>query len=468
MRPRPTLLLAALLTLAPPVSAAPPDGVWEGRLQGAIRLRIRLATHESGRRATLDSPDQGATGLPLEIRHLGDDSLAVWLASAQGGWAGRLSEDGATLTGTWSQGAAAVPLTLRRLDAVPEDRRPQEPLPPFPYDVAEVTFENAAAGVTLSGTLTTPRGAARPAAVVLVSGSGPQDRDSAISGHRPFLVLADHLTRAGLAVLRYDDRGFGRSSGRFADATTDDFAADAAAAVAYLRALPGIDTARIMVIGHSEGGLVAARLAARDPRLAAVVSLAGPALRGDSLLAVQSRALMRAAGRDSAGQALTMRFNREVWRHGFEDTPDDTARARVERAARAFVATLPASDLESIGEPEAFIRTTAAQVVNPWFRSFVRFDPGPDLERVNVPMLACFGERDLQVPPDANVPALTRRFPGARAARLTVQRWPKLNHLFQTATTGLPAEYGLLAETLSPALLDSLTAWLTTAPVARP
>ena len=462
-------LALAVSLFAPGASlAAPPDGVWEGRLQGAIRLRIHLLTENGERTAKLDSPDQGATGLALEIRHLSDDSLSVWLAAANGGWSGRISSDAATLTGVWSQGATSIPLTLSRLEAAPDDRKPQEPVPPFPYEATDVSFENKAAGVTLAGTLTSPRGIAKAPAVVLVSGSGPQDRDSRIAGHKPFTLIADRLTRAGIAVLRYDDRGIGKSTGRFGDAGTTDFAADAAAAVAYLRTRPDIDGKRIAVIGHSEGGLVAPWVAARDPGLAAIVSLAGPAIRGDALLAAQSRALMRAASRDSAGQERTMAFNREVWRYALEDTPADTAAARVTRATRAFVLALPASDLAQIGDPQAFIQSTAVQVTNPWFRSFVRFDPGPDLARVNVPMLAYFGERDLQVPPDANVPALERNFKGSRAKLLTVRRWPGLNHLFQSATTGLPGEYGLIEETISPAMLDALTTWLQATLGVRP
>lgn len=464
------LALAVAGSLAGPCAslAAPPDGVWEGKLQGALRIRIHLLTEQGEREARLDSPDQGATGLALEIRHLSDDSLSVWLASANGGWSGRLSADATTLTGVWSQGAASIPLTLSRLEAAPDERKPQEPRPPFPYDVIDVSFENRAAGVTLAGTLTSPRGIAKAPAAVLVSGSGPQDRDSQIAGHRPFKLIADRLTRAGIAVLRYDDRGIGKSSGRFGEASTADFATDAAAAVAYLRTRPDIDGRRIALIGHSEGGLVAPWVAARDPGLAALVSLAGPSIRGDALLAAQSRALMNAASRDSAGQERTMTFNRQVWQHAFEDTPADTAAARVTRATRAFVLALPASDLAQIGDPQAFIQSTAVQVTNPWFRSFVRFDPGLDLAKVNVPMLAYFGERDLQVPPDANEPALRERFKGSRAKLLTVLRWPGLNHLFQSATSGLPGEYGLIEETLSPAMLDSLTAWLQSTLGARP
>lgn len=453
-------LAASSVVPSAAVALAPPDGVWEGRLQGAVRMRIHLVTENGQRAAQLDSPDQGATGLALEIRHLSDDSLSVWLPAANGGWSGRISADASTLSGVWSQGVASIPLTLTRLTDEPDDRKPQEPRPPFPYTVTDVSFENIAAGIVLAGTLTSPKDTSKSPAVVLVSGSGPQDRDSQIAGHRPFKLIADRLTRAGIAVLRYDDRGIGKSTGRFGDASTTDFGTDAAAAVAYLRTRPDIDGKRIAVIGHSEGGLVAPWVAARDPDLAAIVSLAGPTVRGDVLLAAQSRALMRAASRDSAGQERTLAFNREVWRYALEDTPADTAAARVTRATRAFVMALPASDLAQIGDPQAFIQTTAMQVTNPWFRSFVRFDPGPDLAKVNVPMLAYFGERDLQVPPDANVPALQERFTGPRAKRLTVRRWPGLNHLFQRATIGLPGEYGLLEETLSPEMLDALTAWL--------
>lgn len=455
-------VLAALLACGSQAFAAPTDGVWEGKLQGAIRLRIHLKSEGGVRLAKLDSPDQGTLGLDVELRHLSEDSLSVWLASANGGWSGRISEDGSTLTGTWSQGGAAIPLTLTRLEAAPDDRKPQEPHPPYPYDVADVSFENAAASVTLAGTLTSPRGASKAPAAVLVSGSGPQDRDSHLLGHKPFKLLADQLTRAGIAVLRYDERGIGKSSGHFRAATTADFAADAAAAVAYLRTRSDIDGARIVVIGHSEGGLIAPWVAARDPKLAAIVSLAGPSIRGDALLEAQSIALMRAAGRDSAGQANTMEFNRKAWQYAFEDTPEDTLKARVARASLVFVASLPESERGQVGDAEQFARTTATQLADPWFRSFVRLDPGPDLARVRVPMLAYFAERDLQVPPDSNIPALHAHFKGPRANLLTVHRWPKLNHLFQTATTGLPAEYSLIPETMAPAMLDGLVAWLQT------
>jgi len=454
------LLLASIIALPAGSLAAPADGVWEGRLQGTIRMRIRLLTDAGTRRAQLDSPDQSALGLALELRHLSDDSLAVWLPAANGGWSGRISADGRTLTGVWSQGGGTVPLELTRLDAAPDDAKPQEPKAPFPYDAIEVQFPGGASDVKLAATLTRPTGSTRVPAVVLVTGSGPQDRDSHISGHRPFKLIADRLTRAGMAVLRYDDRGIGKSTGQFASALTVDLAADAAAAVVYLRTRPDIDGARIAVLGHSEGGIIAPWVAARDPQLAAIVSLAGPTVRGDRLLESQSLALMRAAGRDSAGQARTMAFNREVWRHAFEDTPTDTAAARVERVTRAFVDAAPASDLAQLGDARAFIQTTAATMANAWYRAFVRLDPGPDLARVRVPMLAYFAERDLQVTPDANLPALQAHFAGKRAALLTVRRWPKLNHLFQTATTGLPAEYSMISETIAPEMLDALTAWL--------
>lgn len=457
------LLALILMSAAPaPADAAVADGAFEGRIGSMLRCRIHLRTDAGTRVALFDSPDQGVNGIPLALEHLSDDSIAVHLVAAGGRFQGRVLEAGRILRGTWTQNGQAVPLDLTRLEAPPDDAKPQEPKPPYPYDMHEVTFAGAAAGVTLSGTLTAPRGVAKAPAIVLVTGSGPQDRDSQIAGHKSFKLIADRLTRAGIAVLRYDDRGVGKSTGQFAAALTTDFAADAAAAVAHLRARPDIDGARVAVLGHSEGGIVAAWVAARDPRLAAVVSLAGPTVRGDVLLESQSLALMRAAGRDSAGQARTMAFNREVWRHVFEDTPTDTATARVERATRAFVEGLPASDLAQLGDAQAFIQTTKAQVASAWYRGFVRHDPGPDLARIKVPMLAYFAERDVQVTPDANVPALQRAFAGKRAALLTLRRWPKLNHLFQNATTGLPAEYQLISETLAPEMLDALTLWLRT------
>jgi pimeloyl-ACP methyl ester carboxylesterase len=273
---------------------------WSGTLAAGgaqLRLVLHLApggTGASGLAATLDSPDQGAFGIPATDVATAGDSLTVTFANIGGGYVGARNAAGDTLSGTWSQGGQAFPLVLTRGPGE-QVNRPQEPEPPFPYVSEDVTFASSDGRVVLAGTLTLPDGAGPHPAAVLVSGSGPQNRDEEVFGHRPFLVLADYLARRGVAVLRYDDRGFGESTGDFTTATSENFARDAEAGLRYLLTRNEINPAALGIIGHSEGGLVAQVVASRSSNVAWIVMLAGPGVRGDSLLVMQADAINRAA-----------------------------------------------------------------------------------------------------------------------------------------------------------------------------
>jgi alpha/beta superfamily hydrolase len=280
-------LVVALASLRPGAAEEKPAavvGLWKGTLRpGPVELRLVLKVRDEGGAliAALDSLDQGAKDIRVDTITRKADSVSFAIAAIRGSYSGTISADGTRIEGTWSQGAASLPLVFERTETVETIRRPQEPMPPFPYKAEDVVFKNAAGGVELAGTLTLPASGKPFPAAVLLSGSGPQDRDEALMGHRPFFVLADHLTRLGIAVLRFDDRGVARSTGDFAAATTEDFATDALAGLEFLKRRPEIDPARVGLIGHSEGGLIAPMVAARSKDVAFLVLIAAPSLRGE-------------------------------------------------------------------------------------------------------------------------------------------------------------------------------------------
>ena len=442
-----TLLLASLAFAQVP--ASPVAGTWEGALEtGALKLRIgvSITVQPDGQlSAKMDSPDQGAYGLPLDGVAFSGGVLTFALTRANGRFEGKLSGTGSEIEGTWTQGIA-FPLVLKRVEKLSRPSRPQEPKPPFPYRSEEITVVNAAASVTLAGTLTTPEGKGPFPGVVLITGSGLQNRDEELMGHKPFLVLADYLTRQGIAVLRYDDRGGGKSTGNFATATSEDFAGDALAAWQALRARPGVDPRRVGLLGHSEGALIAPMLAARTPEVAFVVMLAGPGVPGDQILLRQGADILKASGAPDAVIAA----NTDVQKLVFAVLREEADSTRV--AGRLAAIALPGSK-----EASAAI---VKQASSPWFRFFVRYDPAPALEKVTCPVLAIGGERDLQVSVDQNLPAIEAALKRGGNKDCTVLRLPGLNHLFQDSKTGLPAEYATIEETMSPIALDTIAAWI--------
>ena len=328
-------------------------------------------------------------------------------------------------------------------------KRPQEPKPPFPYLEERVSYVNPdAAGVVLGGTFTKPNQSGRFPAVLLITGPGPQDRDETIAGHKPFLVLADYLTRRDIAVLRVDDRGTASSTGNFGKSTTLDFAADAEAGVRYLLTRKDVDLKRIGLIGHSEGSIVAAMVAARMPEVSFIVMLAGIGVPGEQVLLTQREHAERAAhmpeGQIAADKNIaTMVY--EMVREG--KRASDLRRALSKRPASERDLVRPWLD-------------QADQLTAPWLRFFLSYDPGPALEKVKCPVLALAGAQDMDVIADQNVPAMKAAFGRAGNHDVTIEVLPRLNYLFQTADTGLAMEYATIPETMSPVALDAIGTWI--------
>jgi len=435
-------------------------GDWTGRLVAGsttLPLVVHLRPRGQGLVATLDSPSQGVTGVAIDTVMVNGAELRFELRSLGAAYQGTVAPDATGIRGTWRQGSQVVTLDLER-QAVLEQHRPQTPVEPRPYDAEEVVVENPAAGVKLAGTFTRPRGGGPFPAVLLIGGSGAQNRDEEIFEHRPFLVLADHLTRHDIAVLRLDDRGVGGSTGSLALATLDDFAADAAAATRFLAARPDVDHARIGLVGHSEGGLVAALVAAADPGVAFVVLLAAPGIPGDSLLMLQGAAIMGLLGEP----AEMIGWNRRLQRVMFDQvkTAPDSASLH-QRLSRVITVALPLLPESRQGQVNA--QNLAGQVdmmTTRWFRSFVSCDPAPTLRKLRCPVLALTGEKDLQVLPEENLAGIEQALvDGGNREHRTVEL-PGLNHLFQTSKNGSPAEYGQIEETFAPAALDTITTWI--------
>lgn len=434
-------------------------GDWIGTLDvGAARLRLAFhLTHKDDKlSATMDSVDQGAMGIPANETTVAGETIVIRFRALNGVFEGRRAAGSAEISGTWTQNGMDFPLTLKRGTAE-TPRRPQEPKPPFPYDAIDVAFENPKAGdVKLAGTLTIPRDKRPVPAVVLISGSGPQDRDESLLGHKPFLVLADHLTRSGIAVLRYDDRGTGASTGTFRGATSDDFAGDAEAAVEFLTGRTEIDAKRIGLLGHSEGGLVAPIVAARNDGVAFIVLVAGPGLPGGEILDMQRELILKASGAPPEAIEFEHRVARKVLSLMDGKRSEDEIRAQLGQ----FYDTLTAEQRTPLGDREAFISAQSKIALDAWLRHFVRYDPRPALEKVKCPILAIVGEKDLQVPAERNIHEIRAAVTRGGNRSLATRIMPGLNHLLQKCETGAPGEYAQIEETMNPAALDAISTWI--------
>jgi uncharacterized protein len=454
------VIVASLFTLwaaaqpAPAPAGAPFEGSWEGKLTtpgGSLRVVFRVVAQPDGSlKATMDSPDQGATGIPVNRAVAEKNTLRLESQAVGGSFYGSLEKDG-TLSGIWSQGGGSLPLVLKRTGKPAAASRPQEPKPPLPYRVEDVSYPSAQAGVTLAATLTVPEGAGPFPAVLLVPGSGPTDRNETVFGHKPFLVLADYLTRRGIVVLRADKRGLGGSTGNLATSTDADYVNDALGGVAFLKSRKEVNAKAIGIAGHSEGGLVAPRAAAVSPDVAFIVLMAGPGLPGKQIILGQQALLLKAAGPDDATIKAKQAVEEQILTIVIEEKDDAVAEAKIRAAMKSEIPP---------GTPGSAVAGQIKGLLSPWYRDFLVFDPRPTLGKVKCPVLAIAGEKDLQVPPTENLMAIKDALKAGGNQVYTLKVLPGLNHLFQTAKTGSPMEYGSIEETFSPTALQVIGDWI--------
>jgi pimeloyl-ACP methyl ester carboxylesterase len=460
-------LLAALLlaSLAFAQHAAPAassiDGAWLGALDVPPGIKLRIVFHvaasSNGLTATMDSLDQNARGIPVSTVKRNASAIVFDMPDIGGKFEGQLDNNAATIAGTWSQGGNSFPLILARVKnpSVLQLSRPQEPKRPYPYRDEDVTYDNPTANIKLAATLTVPRGKGPFPAALLITGSGPQDRDEAIMGHKPFLVLADYLTRRGIAVLRADDRGIGKSGGDFAPATSVDFATDAQAGVAYLKTRKEIDPHKIGLVGHSEGGIIAPMVAARNRDVAFIVLLAGTGIPGDRIVVDQVRMMAAASGMTGDRLAELTARHREI-----------VEIFKSEKNEAIFAQKVRDRMTGKLSEVE--INTAIARAKGPWARYFIEYDPAPALRKVTCPVLALIGEKDTQVSATDNLPAIRAALQASGNKDFETVELPGLNHLFQLAKTGAPAEYGQIEETMSPKALEKIVSWIAAREIAGP
>ncbi len=429
------------------------DGAWIGTLDtGMAKLRVvfHIVNTEDGLIATLDSPDQGAKGLPTTSVKREGSTLKIEANAIKGRFEGTIAPDLSTIDGKWTQGGNTWPLVLKRVKDQAElepPKRPQNPVKPYPYREEDVSYENKVQSVTLAATITIPPGKGPFPGVVLITGSGPQDRDETLLGHKPFLVLSDYLTRHGIVVLRADDRGTGKSTGVFASATTADFATDTEAGVAYLKTRREVDPHLIGLIGHSEGGIIAPMIAARNQDVAFIVMMAGSGVPGDQVLVAQGEAIEIANGKSKAEADKDAARQREI----VQLVETDSDKTDLEKKLRE----------KMTGEvPEAQIGMQIEELTSPWFRYFLTYDPATALRHVSCPALVLDGALDKQVLPGQNLPAIRKALEEAGNKHFEIDELQGLNHLFQTAKTGSPLEYAQIEETISPVALDKIANWI--------
>ncbi|MCC8034938.1 MAG: alpha/beta fold hydrolase [Rikenellaceae bacterium] len=449
-----TLSLITFCLFAMSFSGQDIAGSWLGTLDmgpSQMRLVFNVLSEDHGYTGTLDSPDQGVTGFPLSRIELDGSKLTITINELGVIYTGTVNSESTHIEGTFKQGLYELTLDLEQ--GTVTVNRPQEPNPLYPYRCEDVKFENLRDGVTLSGTLTLPAQNGRFPTVILVTGSGPQNRDEEVFGHKPFLVIADHLTRNGIAVLRYDDRGVGESTGIFAGATSEDFTRDALAAFDFLCNRDEIDPARIGIIGHSEGGTIGFMAAARQPELGFVVSMAGSLLPGDSTLVLQNRDILVMQGMDKEladAYAMALRDIYKAKNRHEGDYISENSEEIVKGAAG--YQSLPPLMQSNLAEVLAHC--------DPWLDFFLAYDPSCDIGKTLCPVFAINGRMDVQVAAEANLRHAAKILSESGNDNFTTKIYPGRNHMFQECTTGAFEEYNRIEQTISPEVLDDITRWI--------
>jgi pimeloyl-ACP methyl ester carboxylesterase len=440
-------------------------GNWLGALDvgggATLRLVLKITLDaDNSLRAVLDSIDQGATNLRVDSIVRTGSGIRFEMKDLNAVYEGKIASDGAQFVGQWKQSQNALPLTFKRVTDVPTLRRPQEPQKPYPYTEEEVVYENKQDNVKLAATLTIPRGAGPHPAIVLVTGSGPEDRNETVFGHKPFLIIADYLTRRGIAVLRADDRGVGGSSPGTALDTSENYALDALSGIQFLKTRKEINAKQIGLLGHSEGGMIVTLAASRSQDVAYVVMLAGPGVPGDELLSLQAALILKANGADDQLIASNRRLQQLMITILKEEKTDAAAERRLRSELPRAIAEIPEEGRKALGITEAAMEGQFRMMMSPWYRYFLFYDPRPTLRQVRCPVLAIGGERDLQVPSKQNLPAIAEALKAGGNKDYTTLELAGLNHLLQTSRTGSPAEYVQIEETMSPKALEVIADWV--------
>lgn len=457
-----SLLSVAVLTLSF-LHAQSITGTWSGSLDimgNRLPIVFHIAMNDSAFITKMDSPAQNAFGLPTSKTTFSDDRLEIVASGLGIFYQGKLEGD--SISGTFNQGGIPFPLTLKQSEE-PIMNRPQEPRPPFDYKIEEVKFSNKKDKINLAGTITLPDSVGKLPAVILIAGSGPNDRDETIFGHKPFWVIADFLTRNGYVVLRYDKRGVGKSEGSYATATTENFAADAQSAFDYLKTRNEVDKSVIGLIGHSEGGVIAPMVASQNRDVKFIVLMAAMGIKGINLILDQNESAMVAQKMEEANIVNLQRINRKMFESlsGWKGTENDKTLLR-DQLTLLWDKMPILSRMKT--NKEQFIRSNFNAMITPWYRGILAINPSEFLQMVKCPVLAINGEKDSQVLYFKNISAIRSALESGGNNRFATKTYPNLNHLFQECQTGEVDEYGQIEQTISPQVLSDILEWMQSPP----
>lgn len=452
-------VLFILLIAIPAFSQKTISGYWIGILKYSsqefhITFNI-LKNDNDSLTAKLSVKEQGVVDLPMDKAWVKGNQLTIKSKVANLVYEGVFIPDSMKIYGTWKQGKSEIPVNLTHSDTIQVVKHPQEPVKPYPYNEEEVSFSSTG-GAVLAGTFTYPSSGENFPAVVMVTGSGPQNRNEELMGHKPFLVIADYLTRNGIAVLRYDDRGTNSSTGDYVKATTQDNADDAMAAIDFLKTKKQINPGKIGIIGHSEGGIVAPICAVKSKDVAFIIMLAGPGVSGDKILLEQTELIAKAENMNEDTLKTDLALAEKMYTIIKKEKDDKKATEKLKELMLESVPDSLKKDLKTSMQ----ISQQIAVLTSPWMRFFITYDPQKSLKKTKCPVLAFIGEKDLQVPAVQNIPAIESALKKAKNKDFTVKEMPGLNHLFQHCTSGSPTEYANIEETFSPEVLEMIAKWI--------
>lgn len=437
------------------------EGNWQGTLSAQsteIGMNFHFYQEDGSWKGYLDIPQQGLKKFALQEVSFEDDSLYINMPQLGAQYSGALQEDRKTIKGEFTQYGAHFPLHLSR--GKTSISRPQEPTPPYPYETKEVVFENKMGDFKLSGTLSFPKEKGHFPAVILIHGSGPNGRDETLLEHKPFLVLADYLTRHGIAVLRYDKRGIGKSEGHYKGATSLDFAEDTEAALNFLKQQPTIDSTKIGLIGHSEGGIIAPMVATNHPEIEFIILMAGTGVSGADILLKQQHLIGTQLGQSEAYLKSTLEVNKKAYQliNDYYEQDELATRLRdlFEHAIKEHPILLTEPDLTQ----EEYLTKTIDTYTDSWMQFFLTYDPAPALSKVKSLVLAINGTKDLQVDADQNLPIIKKALTKGGNTAIQINYISGVNHLFQESKTGALQEYGEIEQTLAPKVLELIKDWI--------
>ncbi len=444
------------------------DGTWAGALSGVQNLRMgfNVSGHkESKPVATLDVPAQGAKDIPCDTVIIDGDSIHIKVVKVNGRYDGKLAEVN-RIDGQWTQNGMSLPLVLDRREGRVQLNRPQTPKGPFSYNSEDVLFYNAIKSIEYGATITTPRDDKQHPALILISGSGPQNRDEELFQHKPFAVLADHLTKQGYVVLRIDDRGVGKTTGDRSKATSEDFAEDVMAAIEFLKKRKEVDKKKIGLYGHSEGGLIAQLVASRSKDIDFIVLMAAPGVQVIQAMAEQNAALMKTMRLSEEKANQYAELYTTIMKGLTTATSRDAAEKHVNKTLNDWIAKTDKTTVQATtgitdeDSKEKFAYEFTKLYDNKWMMYFMQYDPKPVLEKLDCKVLALNGDKDIQVISRSNLEGITKALANSKSKVHEVREIEGVNHLFQECNSCTVQEYGQLEQTIKPEVLEIVTTWL--------